>query len=124
MDQFLEHNAGWMITLVSIGLGFFASWVRTTDKVKELNCKLDEQRKEHNERMDKQDRVLEEIKTTGSPSSRTAIMVLNSRVEDQSIRLTGQANRIVELEKIAAIVAGMAKDIEWIKLEITKQHSK
>lgn len=121
METFIEHNAGWILTLLSIGLGFFASWVRTTDKVRELNTKLDDQKHEFKERMDKQDRILEEIKTTGSPSSRTAIMVLNSRVEDQSTRLTGQANRIVELEKIAAIVAGMAKDIEWMKRQMERE---
>ena len=103
MDKFLEANIGWILTLIAVFINFVVNWVRTTDKVKFLN-----------ERMDKQDRMLEEIKTTGSPSSRTAIMVLNSRVE-------GQSMRVGELEKIAAVVTGMAKDIEWMKKEMERE---
>ena len=102
MDQFLEKNVGWIITLVGMVISTAISWTRTTEKVNNLN-----------ERLDKQDHMLEEIKTTGSPSSRTAIMVLNSRVE-------GQSSRLAELEKIAATVAGMATDIQWIKREMLR----
>lgn len=110
MDKFLEANIGWILTLSAVFINFVVNWVRTTDKVKFLN-----------ERMDKQDRMLEEIKTTGSPSSRTAIMVLDGVVRSQADRINLQSQRMGELEKVLSTVAVMATDIDWIKKEMERE---
>lgn len=119
METFLEHNAGWIITLATMLIGFAASWAGMKEKVKNLA-------ETFKDRLDKQDRVLDEIKTTGSPSSRTAIMVLNTTVSDHAKRMDVQSQRMMELEKISAVITGMAKDIEWIKREMEKgnQHGR
>src|SRR6266404_579113 len=103
MDKFLEVNVGNVVTWAFLVVGFIVSYVRQSDRVDRTKDDLSRVVEEFKKRMDNQDRMLEEIKTTGSPSSRTAIMILNSRVE-------GQGSRVAELEKIALVVSGMARD--------------
>lgn len=122
--KFLDLTIGNVITWIILIFGGGAAWQRLKGRQEKSDEKNELIRQEVNRHMDAQDKVLEEIKSLGSPASRTAIMVLNTKVADQNAnnisRFENQHQRIAELEKVARSVEAIATDVGWIKNHIQK----
>jgi len=114
VDKFFDINLGNIISWLVMGGGFVAFWVKLSDRVDNNKAEIARIENEVRKRFDRQDDVLEEIKMSGSPSSRTAIMVLNSRVE-------GHGLRVAKLEENFNLLTAVAKDVEWIKYEMQRK---
>jgi hypothetical protein len=115
--NFLDITAANVVTWLGMLVTLTAFWVKLKEKVVNLENSQNEGKKDSKERFDHIDRVIEEVKSQGSPSSRTAITVLNSRVDSQNFRLSRVEDAVMKFVEIQA-------DIKWISEWVRKQISK
>ena len=91
-------------------LALGAGWAR-------LGSKVDNLKTETSAALVDLDKKVEEIRLQGSQPSRTAIMVLNSRVDSQGQRLQ-------KVEEAVVILAGIRTDLQWITEWVKRQMAK
>jgi len=89
--------------LVMVG-GWVAFWVKLKDRVDGHGAQF----AEVNKRLDSQDKVLEEIKTQGSPAGRASSILINSRLESQN-------HRLLKVEDAVVRFAAIEAHVEWMK---------
>ena len=116
--NFLDITAANVVTWLGMLVTLTAFWVKLKEKVVNLENAQNEAKKDIKERFDHIDRVIEEVKSQGSPSSRTAIMVLNSRVESQNSRLSRVEDAVMKFVEIQADIKWIG---EWVKKQIAKE---
>ena len=107
VDKFFDINISNVITWVAMAIALGVTWQRMNSNVATSITET----KKLAERFDQQDKILELIKTEGTPASKASALVLNSRLDSHGQRLQ-------KLEDAAMTFSGIAADVNWIKMWI------
>jgi len=97
-----------IITWAVMAGGWIAFWVKLKDRVDGHGEQFKQFQQRVDEKLNNQDRVLDEIKIQGSPASRQSSIVLNSRIESQNQRLMRVEEAVLEFKEIKV-------HVQWMK---------
>ena len=117
MDKASDITIGNIVTWALVVGSWIVFIVTIKYKVETLETRRVEDKKSNDERFDRQDKVLEEIKTQGSPASRSNTMLINSRLD-------AHAQRLAKIEEAIIGITAMQSDMKWISKWAQKQMEK